>query len=387
MVSASGSASAAPVFAMTDPDQPIRPDYEAACISGIVPALLSGQAAAGGEVPDWVPESLHGGGPVVLLVLDGLGAQQLEARRAITPTMSQMEQATITSVVPTTTAAALTSITTGTPPAAHGVVGYRLRVVNQVMNVLRWTTSSGDARDTVRPRAFQQLPSFGGERIPVVTRSEFVGTGFTDAHLFGTEVHGWRLASSLPVIAAGLVRDGAPFVYAYYDGIDSIAHETGLGDRYDAELAATDRMIADLIDRLPKGAALAITADHGQVEVLEQPIRFDKELLADVTGMSGEGRFRWLHVGRGATDKVARRIANRLGDLAWVRTLDELDEGGYFGGPLSDEFRRRLGDVAVMARAAVSFADPADPGDIHLVSRHGSLTADEMYVPLLGLRR
>jgi hypothetical protein len=384
MTEATGQLAAAPVPEGSR-EGPLRPDYGGACIDSIVPALFRD----GGTLsPPWLPSSLAKGLPVVLLVLDGLGEEQLGARWHLTPVMATMERSTITSVAPTTTAAALTSIVTGQPPAIHGVVGYRVRVDGGlVMNVLRWTTPSGDARQAVRPRAFQQLPSFLGRRVPVVTRGEFVGTGFTDAHLFGSEIHGWRQASSLPVIVADLVLKGAPFVYAYYDGIDSVAHETGLGDFYDAELSFVDRLIGDLLDRLPGGVALAVTSDHGQVEVRSPAIHFDPKVISDVTAMSGEGRFRWLHVAKGKADDVARRLGELYGEVAWVRTVDELTESGYFGGPLSDHFRRRLGDVAVMAHQPVTFADPADPGDMHLVSRHGSLTSAELFVPLLGTSR
>ena len=152
------------------------------------------------------------------------------------------------------------------------------------------------------------------------------------------------------MVVANLIRDGAPFVYAYYDGIDSIAHETGLGERYDAEVAATDRLVADLLARLPKSAALAITSDHGQVEVRTAPIHLDEEVMAEVTGLSGEGRFRWLHTAHGATQRVARRATDHYGDVAWVRTVSELAEEGFFGGPLSADFLSRLGDVALQWR-------------------------------------
>ena len=44
----------------------------------------------------------------------------------------------------------------------------------------------------------------------------------------------------------------------------------------------------------------------------------------------------------------------------------------------------RLGDVALVARAPVSFHDPADSGPFELVCRHGSLTSAEVLVPLLA---
>jgi hypothetical protein len=45
-----------------------------------------------------------------------------------------------------------------------------------------------------------------------------------------------------------------------------------------------------------------------------------------------------------------------------------------------------LGDVVLAAREPVAFIDPALPGEANLRSAHGSLTAGEMLVPLLGAR-
>ena len=361
------------------------PDYGGRCLTELVPVLLRLEdLRARDAVPDWVPNCVAEASKVVLLILDGLGAEQLAARASVAPTMTAMAHSTLTSVAPTTTATALTSIVTGRTPAEHGVVGYRVHVGGEVLNVLRWTTPSGDARNEVRPRAFQQTSPFLGRRVPVVSRAEFAHTGFTEAHLFGVDLMGYRLASSLPVLIAEALQRGAPFVYAYYDGIDAIAHTTGLGTFYDAEVRATDRLVSDIVDRLPPGAALVISADHGQVEVNTPPLGIGEEVMADVEAISGEGRFRWLHARPGATARLATKAAERFDETCWVRTIDELVEAGVFGGRLPEAFRRRLGDVALMARAPVAIFDPADPGDAHLIGRHGSLTKDELLVPLLG---
>ena len=64
-------------------------------------------------------------------------------------------------------------------------------------------------------------------------------------------------------------------------------------------------------------------------------------------------------------------------------TREQAEAEGWFGGPLPPVFAARLGDVAVAAREPVTFYDPSDPGEARLRSRHGSLTAAEMLVPLL----
>ena len=69
-----------------------------------------------------------------------------------------MEGGPITTVVPSTTATALTSIATGLAPAQHGLVGYRMLVGGDVLNVLRWTMTGGvkgpDPFDVQRHTAF-----------------------------------------------------------------------------------------------------------------------------------------------------------------------------------------------------------------------------------------
>ena len=44
----------------------------------------------------------------------------------------------------------------------------------------------------------------------------------------------------------------------------------------------------------------------------------------------------------------------------------------------------RLGDVAIIPYEPVAYLDPADGGDVRLVCRHGSLTPEEMLVPLVA---
>ncbi len=368
----------------TDAPQPVRPAYGAACLDGIAPALM----AAPGERPGWLPAPAREAEQVVLLVLDGLGWEQLTPRYVLAPAMADMVGGPITSVVPTTTATALTSIALGQSPARHGVAGYRLRVEgpsgDEVLNVLRWRTVSGDARPFVPPLAFQPTPAFAGRGVPVVTRAEFLSTGFTVAHLSGARQVGWWLPSGIPVEVKGLLDAGERFVYVYYDGVDKCAHISGFGRHYDAELVAADRLVADLRAVLPPGAALVVTADHGQVEVGGAVFPVDGAVAADTFMMSGEGRFRWLHARPERAGALAQAACDRYRDEAWVWTIDQLDDGGWFGGPLSAAVRRRLGDVALVPFLPRAYLDPADTGEVRLVCRHGSLTSAEMLVPCLA---
>src|SRR5690349_4851222 len=96
----------------------VRPALEGASVAGLMPALVG---VAG---RDWLPEPAGAASAVVLLVLDGLGWSAVVEHGDDVPTLRSMEGGSITTVVPSTTSTALTSIATGLAPAQHGIVGY-----------------------------------------------------------------------------------------------------------------------------------------------------------------------------------------------------------------------------------------------------------------------
>ena len=367
---------------------PTLPDYGGACIDQVVAAAVrSGPYGGAAPAPAWLPDPVAGASQVVLLVLDGLGWGQLKERPGLAPTMNAMAGGPITTVAPSTTAAALTSITIGAPPATHGIVGYRLRVHGDaVLNVLRWKTGAGDARLAIPPEDFQPMQPFGATKSPVVTRADVAESGFTRAHMAGSRMYGWRMPSTIVATVASLLRDGERFVYAYYDGVDKVAHEFGFGPTYDAEVVAADRLVHDLIDILPRDAVLLVVSDHGQVDVGDRVVTLDPEVAGLTSMLSGEGRFRWLHARPGGTERLAETTHRHYDDVAWVRTRDEAVAEGWFGGPLTAEVAERLGDVVVAPRGLLAVLDPADPGEQWMRCRHGSLTSEEMLVPLLASR-
>ena len=365
---------------MTEVSAPVRPDYDGAWVGALVPALL------GGDQPGWLPEAAATARSAVLLVLDGLGWHAVEQHRAGLPHLAGMEGGPITAVAPSTTAAALTSISTGLTPAQHGLVGYRMRVSGTLLNVLRWQVPGGrsGAPDPVR---VQPVPPFLGHRIPIVTRIEFRDSGFTAAHLRGGEFIGWQTTAILVEQVRRLVNAGERFVYAYYDGVDKVAHAHGLANGLlAAELAETDRLVGQMLERLPPTCALVVTADHGQVEAGRRRLRSLGPLHHLVDAYSGEGRFRSLHAKAGASHELHAAAREGFGDVAWVFTRDELFDDGWLGEGATTEVRHRMGDVVLAAREAVAFAAPDAPNEANLVAQHGSLTADEMLVPLLAAR-
>lgn len=357
---------------------PVRPAFGKGCITDLVPTLLGHGTV---DLPAPVPAT----GAHLLLVLDGVGWEQLCQRSALAPTLSAMAGGPITTVAPSTTATALTSITTGLTPAEHGIVGYRMLVDDQVLNCLRWGTEiQPDARATIPPDLLQPYPPFMGHAVPLVTKEEFRRSGFSEAHLRGSPIVGYRTTAVMVHHLARLLRDGERTLYAYYDGVDKVAHEYGLGPAYDAELAYVDRLVADVLAAAPTGTTVLVTADHGQVDCGRGLLPVAADVMRHVARLSGEARFRWLHArpGRAVDLAEAARACHR--DVAWVLTVDEVVDEGWLGPRMGADVRSRLGDVALVPFTDTGFEDPADTGPFELIGRHGSLTPAEMLVPCLS---
>ncbi len=356
---------------------PISPAYRAGCLTDVMPSVS-------GVGENSLPIELEPG-PRVLLVLDGLGWEQLQQWSHLMPTVSAFQGGPITTVAPSTTATALTSLTTSLPPSQHGLVGYRMMVDGSVFNCLRWSTAElGDCRSAIPPSVLQPFDPFLGESIPLVTKAEFRRSGFSQAHLRGGRLVGYRTIAVLVHEVARLVREGEPVVYAYYDGVDKVAHEYGLRSEYEAELRFTDRLVAALVDAVPTGTQVIVTADHGQVDCPDSLVHLHDDVADLVDDLSGEARFRWLHSAPDRVEAVRQAAAEHHGDDAWVRSRDEILDEGWFGTGMTSDVIDRLGDVALLPFTNIGYHDPKDTGPFELIGRHGSLTSAEMYVPCVS---
>ncbi len=357
------------------------PDYSGACVNNIVPALLQHRQIGDG----WIPDEVLSSKQVVLLVIDGLGYNQYHRHRHLLPSLMDFSDHAISTVFPTTTATALTSITTGTTPGEHGVVGYKIRVGTQTLNALRWTTKAGPALQELDPSQFQPIVPFTGKSPTVISPASFVDSGFTHAHLRHSNYAGYWMASSIATEVSEALQRGEPFVYAYYDGLDMIGHLKGLGSHYQAELGLIDHIVSSIADVLPRDSSLVITADHGMVNTGNNLTEISKDVLNGVTGISGEARFVWLHVNENQIKDVAASALEAHGDIAWVFTCQELLDRGWFGKDVSDIAKARLGQVALVVHEDTALVPDVKTAPM-LIARHGSVTDEERTVPLLSIK-
>jgi hypothetical protein len=326
-----------------------------------------------------------------VLLVDGLGWAQLRSHPGAAPFLSSLPGRSLTTPVPSTTAASITSLGTGLPPGRHGLVGYQSRIpgTTSLLNALDWDPSIDPARYQPYPDVFSRAAR-EGIATTVVSKRRFATSGLTRAALRGgtyrgADTVGERVAA---VDAAFTDAAGQPaLVYAYDSDLDSTGHRHGpRSAEWHAQLRATDTLAEQLADSLPPGVRLLVTGDHGMVHV-DPEHRIDVEaepgLVDDVVLVGGEARFRHVYTRDGAAGDVAARWADWLGDRALVRTRDQACAEGWFG-PVDERVVPRIGDVVVAALGThVVLLPSVWPRESRMRGHHGSLTEDEMLVPCL----
>lgn len=324
----------------------------------------------------------------VVVLVDGLGAAQLQERAGHARRLLGAASSTssISSGFPTTTVAAITSLTTGESPGRHGMVGYRALDPERggvVEHLSGWPRDLDPATWQRRPTLFELSPDV---RSVAVGPAPYARSEFSAAVLRGAEYLG---ADGLEARAA-LVREvvhgsDRSLTYLYVAELDVAGHRHGWqSDPWIAALEELDGVLGPLAAALPRDAGMLLTADHGMVDVAAADhVIPSPELLEGVLHVAGEPRGLQLHLAPGVVaDDVAGRWRAVEGKRAWVATRDEAITAGWFG-EVDPEVRPRIGDVLVVARRPVAYyVDPDDRGR-RMVGQHGALTPAEASVPLL----
>ena len=336
---------------------------------------------------------------VVVVLVDGLGSAALRARAGHARALSRRftRRDVIDSGFPTTTAAAIATLTTGARPGEHGLVGYTVldrandRVVNQLSG---WDDGMAPAEWQLRPTVFERAAE-ENVRAYSVGAPRYRTSGFTEAVLRGSEYRDAKdIADRFAEARAILDGPERALVYLYVPELDVAAHAYGwASDRWLAALEELDSALAAFERTLRRGEGLLVTADHGVLDVpATAHVLFDRDpaLIEGVRHVAGDPRCLQLHLEPGRSEADVARLLSAWneaeGRRAWIADRDEAIRSGWFGD-VHPETRGRIGDVIVAARGLIAYYDSRDPspGPRRMIGQHGSLTAEELLVPLVRL--
>lgn len=333
------------------------------------------EAASSSSLNELVPEA----GTFVLVMFDGLGAHQLDHARAFELRRSLVT--TIAAPFPTTTTVSLATVATGLPPHLHGVLGHLLWIegLERVVNTLKWVTPQGEHVDfdTTRllphPNLWERLEAAGVE-CHTVQPAGFAETPLTRALYRGCRFHGVHTEEDLVETTTTLARESGRLVFTYLAHVDFAAHVFGQDSaEYAAALATVNEAWAVLRYRLPDGAALLGTADHGHLDYRTE----DKLLIRDqrYSELTFYGDSRALMV-KGDRELIQRLAGDTGATLMMDADLDALI------GDIAEPFRGRRPDAVLLAPPG-SLLLPRG-FDKRLTGYHGGLHPAEVEIPLLA---
>lgn len=368
-----------------------RPQYGPGGLAGVLPAVVASLGVPPARDTQPLLQLPPARGAVVALV-DGLGYELLLRRGGHAPFLRSLLRGAVRldAGFPSTTATSMGTFGTGLPPGAHGLVGYDVLIpeADRVFNELSWR--AGPEPEDWQPSAtvFERLNA-AGLPATMIGPAYFDASGLTRAALRGAR---FRAADApqdrVPAALAALRAEPRQLVYLYWGEVDRIGHERGCESlEWGLALEEVDAALRELARSLPPGVALYVTADHGMVDVpFESRIDLSAEPALDrgVRHLGGEPRAPMLYVEPGATHDVAQAWRDRLGQLAHVRTREQVLDEAWFG-PVTDRVAARIGDIVIACVGEVAVIDPRRHSRtlLSLLGVHGSVTADEMTIPLL----
>jgi hypothetical protein len=338
---------------------------------------------------------------VVLVLIDGLGVEQLEREEGAGFLRSHLRR-TIQTPFPSTTAVALTSFATGEWPARHAVTGWwtYLPSIDASATMLPYTRRGDDVSledlGVEAEEAFP-LPALWGacpRDVRCVQPKRIAGTVYSRYQTGGRTSAGYGpLREAFEATIDHVEHTGRPtYTYLYFSHVDAAAHEYGIASpEAHGALLAIDDGLARLTHHLGGRARIVVTSDHGHAEVPEERrnrLRASDPLAAHFRALpSGDMRAPSFHLLPGHAEAFASAFRARYGADFVLLTPAEVEALELLGpGALSAETRRRLGDFVAVSLGIDVLGFVAPDGNrraLQQPSHHSGLTPAEMYVPLV----
>ncbi len=320
---------------------------------------------------------------IVFFILDGLGMHPMRTHLSERSFLVRNIRQTLTSVFPSTTTNATTSLLSNLYPMEHGWFGWSLyfeelrREINIFTAVDSFTGEKID-EDYVK-RRLPAKPFYKSSKIyrPSAIVPEFWHGDEDDRTVFRD------IDDMFSLVKSCCAERGKRFLYVYCPEPDSVMHKFGVSSPQSGEVI---KKLNDLLEKLSSELSdtlFIVTADHGQLDVGENiPLYDDAELSALLLWpQSLEARATAFRVKDGKESEFVALFQQKYGeDFELVRTRDLID-AGFFGPTYDASHAAFLGNFIAIGKTDKTFR--ISPRGHIFKGHHTSLTAEEMLVPLI----
>lgn len=333
---------------------------------------------------------------LVLVYLDALGWDLFE--EAGVKVSGSVEKAT--TVFPSTTSTALSTLMTAQTPGEHGLLGYMIynKSLGGVINGIKYSYMGEGGSGTIRKPLSQAFPvqpwlRESEARVLALMSAGASSGELTRAYMLDRPSAGLTTikAHSSPyemmaALSEALQGDPYDIIYVYYDNPDHIGHVYGLHGQHRelalAEVRAILSHVEGLAQRYRDKYTFLLISDHGQVTVSKIYLfNQDRDLMNMLeVPPYGDSRAVWFRSRHDVRDVLRERYGMA------VFTKDEVIEMGLLGRV--DEWVKNnvMGDYLGVATDAITkyhYMYYDDDPSLRLRGHHSGLTPQEMFIPIV----
>lgn len=321
---------------------------------------------------------------ILMIIYDGMGSKIINKNLPDNSFFSKNIKTEISSVFPSTTAAATTSLLSALNPCEHGWVGYDVyfKKINKNVSIF-----SNKIKDTEIEAAEYNVVNTLLPYESIIEKINKNGHKAYSLFPFG-KGHYSDLDDMLNKVKELCQKDGQKFIYAYYNEPDHTMHRNGTSG------TVTSKLIKELNDKTEElvkqlnNTLIIILADHGHIDTKVINLEVDyPEFVKLIDGNTSiEGRACAFWVKKECQEEFIKQFNNLFADDFILLTKQQVLEIKLFGdGNYNDNFESSLGDFLAIGTGNRYFELHYYPDD--MVTQHSGITTDEMNIPLIIIEK
>ena len=320
---------------------------------------------------------------VVLILVDAMGSEILKKHPKESEFLIANQKEVITTVFPSTTVSATTSVLTGKPPMVNGWVGWLQYIKEEDRSVIFFFNK--DFYD----EAYEFDYNVSEKYAPVKKVYEQIQENNDDVKTieifpeFRTPEHK-KFRDICNSIVKSTEEEGKHFIYAYWDKVDTYLHHSGTtSDIVKNHLAEINEDVKYLVDTLNDDTLIIITADHGQIDIEELPLWENQKIVETFKhNPSIEARATAFFIKEGMEEQFHSEFIKSYGEYFILYKSSDLLKTHYLGyGEEQYKLKEFLGDYFSIAIDKYSFK--LSDSKRSFKAQHAGLTKDEMLIPLI----
>lgn len=321
---------------------------------------------------------------VVLILYDGMGLNLLKRNLKKESFLLNHLVKGISTVSPSTTTAATTSILSGLNPKEHGWLGWDMYVKPIDKIVTLFLNTEKDSSNVVADY------NVAGKYFPYKNITEQINekNKYSSSILFPFGDNKYNDIDDMNRrIIKECNKNGKKYIYAYYEDPDSTMHEYATDSKEsNSKFKLINQKTEELCNKL-EDTVVIVTADHGHINsegiLLSDYPDFYNTLDGDIWI---EGRLCTFRVKENKKEEFKLLFNKYFSNNFILKTTEEVIDENLFGTGIENPlFRESIGDYCALAITNKYFR--YSENSVNLVSMHAGFTEDEMIVPLIIIEK